>query len=205
MTILAGFVILVCRGPLSLASMSLAMVALLFLAKGPPLGSLLGLWPTFPFLLAIGGGHFLTGDPILGLLVIWQFALLLILSGLFTFTTSPRQIAAALEAILGPLPLRRLSLSPRDLSLMVILALRFFPLFFEEWERMRKAQRARGFRPRRTGLLRGARVLMGFSMALLSGMSRRAVEVTKALLARGYRPGRGAIAQPAALTRSSRE
>ncbi len=192
-----GPVILLCGEPMPLASLSLALGALLFLAKGPTWRSLAGLWPTSLFLAAILGYHLLTGDVVTGLLVTWQFLLLVILSLLFTFTTSPRQIVAALQRLFRPLPLRPLGLSPRDLSLMLILAIRFFPLFFEELERLRKAQRIRAFQPRRAGLRRGTRILVSLATNLLSGMFRRAEEVSRALLARGYRPGPGPLRESA--------
>ena len=192
-----GPVILLSGEPMPLASVSLALGALVLLAKGPPWRSLTRLWPTLLFLAAILGYHHLTGDAVTGLLVTWQFLLLVILSVLFTFTTSPRQIAAALERLLCPLPLRPLGLSPRDISLMLILALRFFPLFFEELDRMRKAQRARAFHPRHAGLRRETRILVALAANLLSGMFRRAEEVSKALVARGYRPGPGPLRESA--------
>jgi len=124
-----------------------------------------------------------------GLLVTWRFLLILLLSVILTYTTSPGEMASVLERILRPLPLRPFGISSRDLSLMFILALRFFPLFFEEIERLKKVQKARAFDPRKLGIKKGIPFFALFMMVLLNSIFKKAGEVSKALEARGYRPG----------------
>jgi energy-coupling factor transport system permease protein len=123
-----------------------------------------------------------------GILVAWRFALLLSASSLLTLTTSPREMIGALKRFFRAL--RPLGVSPRDLATMITLSLRFVFLFREEAGRVERAAKARGMRrpPYRRPLLwlRNARAL---SYPLIVGLLRRGDEVSKAMMARGYRRG----------------
>lgn len=111
-------------------------------------------------------------------LVLYPGALLL------TMTTSPVALIEGLTILLTPL--RWLRLPVDDFALMTLIALRFIPTLFEEFEQLLKAQAARG-----ASFSRGSprdRVNSGLALlvAFLRNTLRRASDLSIALDARGY-------------------
>jgi len=104
---------------------------------------------------------------------------------LLTFTTSPAQLAHGLEATLGPLA--RLGLPVRELVLVLTIALSFVPTFFEEIDKITKAQRARGVDFRSGGLAQRFRSLVPVFIPIFVSAFRRAEDLAIALEARGFR------------------
>ena len=77
-----------------------------------------------------------------GLILTTRLILLLILSSLLTFTTSPLKLTDAMERILSPL--RRFGVPSHELAMMMTIAIRFIPTLIEETDKIMKAQQARG-------------------------------------------------------------
>jgi biotin transport system permease protein/energy-coupling factor transport system permease protein len=121
-----------------------------------------------------------------GLLVSWQFALLLAAGALLTMTTSPGELVDGLERLIRPL--RVLGVRSHDIALMVSLALRFVPTLLDEMRRVREAQEARGA-SFRGGLVRRARRTVSLILPVALGAFRRGDELALAMEARGYRGG----------------
>ncbi|MDR0351004.1 MAG: energy-coupling factor transporter transmembrane protein EcfT, partial [Coriobacteriales bacterium] len=71
-----------------------------------------------------------------------RLLLLLISAVLLTLTTSPIALCDAMAAMLRPF--ERLGVPAYELSMMASIALRFIPTLLEDFDRIRKAQRARG-------------------------------------------------------------
>lgn len=113
-----------------------------------------------------------------GLIVVWRFALLLILAAVLTFSTSPSQIVYALEKMLAPLKI--IGLNPRDLSVMLSATIRFIPLLFVESEKILDAQKSRG------ASLKQFRHLSGFLNQLILRVFKRAVNIADAMVSRCY-------------------
>jgi hypothetical protein len=89
------------------------------------------------------GGVALTGEGLLaGATQVYRLCLLVTVAALLTFTASSTQLAHGLEALLGPL--QRVGLPVSELIMVLTIALRFVPTFFEEIEKIGRAQRARG-------------------------------------------------------------
>ncbi|MFO7785425.1 MAG: energy-coupling factor transporter transmembrane component T family protein [Thermodesulfobacteriota bacterium] len=118
-----------------------------------------------------------------GLLVSWQFAVLLCTGALLTMTTSPGELVSGLERILRPL--RIIGIRSHDIALMVSLALRFVPTLIEEMDRIREAQAARGA-SFRGGLAHRSRCAASMLMPVALGAFRRGDELAAAIEARGY-------------------
>lgn len=78
----------------------------------------------------------------LGGLLFWRLTVIIILSSLLTFTTSPLDLTAAVERLLAPLT--RTGLPVRELAMMMVVAMRFLPILWQEALTIRKAQQARG-------------------------------------------------------------
>jgi energy-coupling factor transport system permease protein len=116
---------------------------------------------------------------------IYRLCLLVIVAALLTFTTSPAQLAHGLEAALGPLA--RVGLPVRELVMVLTIALSFVPTFFEEIEKISKAQRARGVDFRSGSLLQRIRSLVPVFIPIFVSAFRRAEDLAIAMEARGFR------------------
>jgi len=122
-----------------------------------------------------------------GFIVGMQLACAIWLSTLMTLTTSPLDMVWALEWFLRPL--KHLKVPVEEIALLVMLAIRFIPLLFEETDRIIKAQKARGIDIESGGIIRRVKALLPILIPLLQGMLRRADDLAIALTLRGYAPG----------------
>lgn len=109
------------------------------------------------------------------------------LSTLATLTTSPLDMVWAMEWYLRPLKLLRVPVD--EIALLIMLAIRFIPILFEETDRILKAQKARGVDIESGWILRKVRSLVPILVPLLHGVFRRADDLAVALTLRGYSPG----------------
>lgn len=122
-----------------------------------------------------------------GALVSSQVALAIIFSSILTLTTSPMELARGVFRILSPLRVFRVPVD--DIAIMVMISLRYVPLFFREVERIAKAQRARGVDLDEGGPLQRARRVVPILVPLLASSLRRAHGIADALTVRGYGEG----------------
>ncbi len=117
-----------------------------------------------------------------------RLALLITAAALLTLTTSPIELADALERVLRPL--KRFRVPTHELSLMLTLSLRFIPTLMEEAMRIRNAQMSRG--ARFTGSLANrVRSLLPLMVPLFVSAFRRADDLAQAMDARCYTGGEG--------------
>ena len=124
-----------------------------------------------------------------GVLISLRLILLITLSSLLTFTTTPISLTDALESILSPF--RRLGLPVSELAMMMTIALRFVPTLLEETDRIIKAQRARGVDFETGNLITRAKSFVPILVPLFLSAFRRADELATAMEARCYRGGVG--------------
>lgn len=108
-------------------------------------------------------------------------------STLLTLTTSPLDLVWAMEWYLKPLAYLKVPID--EIALMVMLALRFVPILFEETDRIIKAQKARGVDLDSGSIVTKVRSLVPIIVPLLHGVFRRADDLAVALSLRGYEPG----------------
>ena len=78
----------------------------------------------------------------MGCFICLRLVLLLIMSSILTFTTSPLKLTDAMESLLSPF--KRLGLPAHELAMMMTIALRFVPTLIEETDKIMKAQASRG-------------------------------------------------------------
>lgn len=116
---------------------------------------------------------------------VFRLCFLVIVAALLTYTTSPSQLTHGLEALLGPLD--RLGLPVRELGIVLTIALRFVPLFFEEIDKIAKAQRARGGAFDAGGLVQRARGITSVFVPVFVAAFRRSEALATAMEARGFR------------------
>lgn len=116
---------------------------------------------------------------------IYRLSLLVIVASLLTFTTSPTQLAHALETLIGPLA--RLGLPVRELTMVLTIALRFVPTLLDEVDKITKAQQARGANVHSRNLWQRVRSWGPMFVPIFVSAFRRAEELATAMEARGFR------------------
>jgi energy-coupling factor transport system permease protein len=147
----------------------------LFTTPGRPLVAWQGIAITLEGLLA-------------GATQIYRLSILVILSSLLTYTTSPTQLTQGLEALLGPL--QRLGLPVRESTMVLTIALRFVPTLFDQVDKITKAQQARGADFRSRMPWRRLRSWIPTFVPIFVAAFRRADELATAMEARGFRGAR---------------
>ncbi len=186
-------------------ALTLTTAGLIFLSRVPPLTVLKSVKPLawiIRFTLLI---HFVSHDGevlakvyvfkvtregiIYGVLISLRLVLLIILSSLLTFTTSPLKLTDATEQLLSPL--KRVGVPAHELAMMMTIAIRFVPTLLEETGKIIKAQRSRGLDFESGGVVKRLRSLVPILVPLFLSSFRRADDLAMAMEARCYRGGAG--------------
>lgn len=116
-----------------------------------------------------------------------RLLLLILVSSLLTFTTTPITLTDALERLLNPF--KRLGIPAHELAMMMTIALRFIPTLLEETERIMKAQESRGADFTTGNLFRRVKNMVPIFVPLFISAFRRADDLAVAMEARCYRGG----------------
>lgn len=124
-----------------------------------------------------------------GFFIALRLVLLLLLSALLTYTTSPLALTDALETLLKPL--KRIGVPSHEIAMMMTIALRFVPTLIEEADKIMKAQQARGADFSEGSLLVRIKGFVPILVPLFISAFRRADELALAMEARCYRGGMG--------------
>ena len=179
--------------------------ALIFLSKIPPMTVIKSLKPLRWIILFTLLIHIVShdGEPLAkffmftvtaegiryGILISLRLALLIILSSLLTFTTSPLQLTDATEKLLSPLS--KFGVPAHELAMMMTIALRFVPTLIEETDKIIKAQKSRGADFESGNFLRRMKAMTPILVPLFLSSFRRADDLAMAMEARCYRGGEG--------------
>ncbi|WP_455136718.1 energy-coupling factor transporter transmembrane component T family protein [Thermophilibacter sp.] len=118
-----------------------------------------------------------------------RFALALVLGSLILLTTTPTQLADALDRLLAPLS--RVGLPGHEIAMVFSLMLRFVPTLADEASAIVDAQALRGGAFDEGGPVRRVRSLVPVVVALLASGLRHADGLARALDARCYEGGVG--------------
>ncbi|MBQ9377165.1 MAG: energy-coupling factor transporter transmembrane protein EcfT [Schwartzia sp.] len=187
------------------AALSLLTVALMA-ASGVPLGTFFRslrplLWIlVFTFLIHLCGtpgeaiGKIWFFEPTWegltrGFFLCLRLVLLILLSSLLTFTTSPLSLTDGIERLLRPLA--AVGVPAHELAMMMTIALRFVPTLIEETDKIMKAQQSRGVDFASGNVMKRIKHLMPILVPLFISAFRRADELAMAMEARCYRGGEG--------------
>ncbi len=144
---------------------------------------------TTPGNVVMAAGPFSITDAGLrqGILMSVRLVLLIMISSLLTFTTSPIVLTDGIERLLNPF--KRIGVPAHELAMMMTIALRFIPTLIEETDRIMKAQIARGAEFSSGSLLKRAKNMIPLLVPLFISAFRRADELATAMEARCYRGG----------------
>jgi energy-coupling factor transport system permease protein len=197
--------IFVFDSPLSYGLMTALTAALILASELPPrlmLKSLKPLWWILLFtfvihlcstpgeaFLQVGIFDLTVAGAVKGFFICLRLALLILLSSLLTFTTSPLALTDALEMLMGPF--KRIGVPAHELAMMMTIALRFVPTLIEETDKIIKAQQSRGSDFSTGSILKRMKSLVPILVPLFISAFRRADELAMAMEARCYRGGIG--------------
>lgn len=110
-------------------------------------------------------------------------------TSILTLTTSTILLTDGLESILSPLKI--IKFPAHELAMMISIALRFIPTLFEEADKIRKAQMARGADFDTGNLIQKAKSMIPLLVPLFLSSFRRADELAVAMVSRCYRGSEG--------------
>ena len=197
--------IFLCKSGISYGVMTALTAALMLLSKVPMrmmLRSLKPLWwiILFTFVVHIFStpGEELckvaflsvTAEGIVeGFYICLRRVLLICLSSLLTFTTSPLKLTDAMEALLSPG--KRVGVPAHELAMMMTIALRFVPTLIQETDRIMKAQQSRGADFMTGSIMKRMQAFVPVLVPLFLSAFRRADDLAMAMEARCYRGGEG--------------
>lgn len=120
-----------------------------------------------------------------------RLLMLIILSSVLTYTTTPNDITDAMERLLMPLKYIGLGGAVHTFSMMMTIALRFIPTLIEETDKIMNAQKARGADLESGGIIKRLKSLLPILIPLLISSVRRAYELAEAMESRCYNGGKG--------------
>ncbi len=139
-------------------------------------------------LLQLGSFRITEEGLISGGLSALRLAFMVINTTIFlTLTTTPLDIADALESLLSPL--RFLKFPVHEFAMMMSIALRFVPTLLDESTKIMKAQSSRGADYDTGGILHRIRGLVSILVPLFVSSFRRADDLAIAMEARCYQGG----------------
>jgi energy-coupling factor transport system permease protein len=144
-------------------------------------------WEPATAMMRLGPVGFSAEGLVTGMLFAFRILLLVVGTSVVTLTTTPVELTDALEWSMRPLA--RIGLPAHDIAMMLSIALRFVPLTAEVADQVLTAQRARGARFDRGGLVARARAWVPVLVPLFVDLFRRADRLAHAMEARCYRGG----------------
>ena len=124
-----------------------------------------------------------------GFFIALRLALLILLSALLTYTTSPLALTDALETLMQPV--KRVGVPAHEIAMMMTIALRFVPTLIEEADKIMKAQQARGADLTEGSVIERVKGFVPVLVPLFISAFRRADDLALAMEARCYRGGVG--------------
>ena len=111
------------------------------------------------------------------------------MSVILTYTTTPIALTDGIEALLNPL--KKIKVPVHDFAMMMTIALRFIPTLIEETDKIMDAQKARGADFESGGLVKKAKALIPILIPLFVSAFKRADDLAIAMECRCYRGGEG--------------
>ncbi len=132
-----------------------------------------------------------TGSVYKAIYMALRIILLILVSSVLTYTTTPNDLTDAIENLLSPLRFIGLKSAVHTLAMMMTIALRFIPTLVEETQKIMNAQKARGADLESGKLTERIKALIPILIPLLISSVRRAYELAEAMECRCYNGGEG--------------
>ncbi len=122
-----------------------------------------------------------------------RIVLLILISSILTYATTPNDLTDAIESLLLPLKFIGLKTAVHTIAMMMTIALRFIPTLVEETDKIMNAQKARGADLENGKLKERVKALIPILIPLLISSVRRAYELAEAMECRCYNGGEGRV------------
>lgn len=120
-----------------------------------------------------------------------RIILLVMISAVLTYTTTPTSLTDAIERLLSPLKYIKLGGAVHIMAMMMTIALRFIPTLIEETDKIMNAQKARGADMESGNFIKRIKAMLPILIPLLISSFRRAYELAEAMESRCYNGGEG--------------
>ncbi len=116
-----------------------------------------------------------------------RIVLILLFAEVLTFTTRPTDLAGSIEDFLKILgtPLK----TRQELSMIMMIAMRFAPVMVDEVDRITKSQIARGAKIDSGGIWERMKSLVSITVPLMASAVRKSEEIALAMEVRRFKPG----------------
>jgi len=121
--------------------------------------------------------------------MIVRIVLLIVVTSMLSYTTSPIVLTDAIEYILNPF--KKIGLPVHELAMMMTIAMRFIPTLIDETGKIIDAQKARGADFESGNLFKRVKALIPILVPLFVSAIRRADDLAIAMESRCYRGGEG--------------
>lgn len=118
-----------------------------------------------------------------------RIILLIIMSTMLTYTTSPTSLTTGLDRIFAPF--RKIGLDFHTVTMIMTIALRFIPTLIDEVDKIMSAQKSRGANFEKGNILKRAKALIPLFIPLIFNSIRHAYELSNAMICRCYNGGQG--------------
>ncbi len=118
-----------------------------------------------------------------------RISLLVVMSTMLTYTTSPTALTNGLDRMFAPL--KKIGIDFHTVTMIMTIALRFIPTLIEEVDKIMSAQKSRGASFEQGNLMKRAKALIPLFIPLLFNSIRRAYELANAMTCRCYNGGVG--------------
>ncbi len=118
-----------------------------------------------------------------------RISLLIIMSTMLTYTTSPTSLTNGLDRTFAPL--QKIGIDFHTVTMIMTIALRFIPTLIEEVDKIMSAQKSRGAAFDQGNIMKRAKALIPLFIPLLFNSIRRAYELANAMTCRCYNGGKG--------------
>ena len=133
--------------------------------------------------------HITSGGVLTAVFMALRISLLIVMSTMLTYTTSPTSLTNGLDRVFAPF--KKIGLDFHTVTMIMTIALRFIPTLIEEVDKIMSAQKSRGANFEQGSLMKRAKALIPLFIPLLFNSIRRAYELANAMTCRCYNGGKG--------------
>lgn len=118
-----------------------------------------------------------------------RIIIVVLMSGVLTFTTSPTDLTDGLERVMKPLKIFHIKV--HEIAMMMSIALRFIPTLFDEFNKISNAQKSRGADLESGNFIAKIKAFVPILIPLFISSFRRANDLATAMECRCYNGGEG--------------
>lgn len=118
-----------------------------------------------------------------------RIIIVVLMSGVLTFTTSPTDLTDGLERVMKPLKIFHIKV--HEIAMMMSIALRFIPTLFDEFNKISNAQKSRGVDLESGNFIAKIKTFVPILIPLFISSFRRANDLATAMECRCYNGGEG--------------